>query len=652
MTEVSVVVDPTNDVAVVAASSSGSVVAGPSSVVAHTHPATDINDSTAAGRALLTAANAAAQRTAIGLDTTVNQTVTANGVSAVTRSVDSKLKDVVSVKDFGAVGDGVADDTTAIQAAINAFRPSSGSDPQTGVTVYIPKGTYRVTVPIKTYSGINIKGDGAGSVLLADNALTGQILELASFDVSTQYRYASVKNLAFTGTANVWAIKSTASLVLNNCISDIKLDIPNGISVCEPNTYTQATTITNIVSVGSVDQIIALSGNFNRIENVDKEAGTGSSTDPYIYVFGNSIGYAAGNSLKKILLEGAGSVNKVPLKFVNASTCTVEDYWMEATTNNGYVIDLDTSDVIVSGIASWSLFALGKVKLRNSSYIRIEAMGTNAEDLDWQPFIDADADSVCYVDSMLGRRSSNVYKLATSENIKINRYINQTLLETLPAGYSAQSFPDYLSGHNLLLNPSFEAGMYGWTLSSSDTPTFTTSDVSQGLMFQCVSTTGFQLTQNIVVSSGQVGNPITIRYVCKIVGAGYAIPIIANSGELAVNRINAGQGWQTITTTYRPTSSGTFQFGLWWVSLGGVSSTIYVDEMSVCCGAQGLLNPSKFGSFELSQKTFLCATTAPTTGTWKVGDRVFNSAPSVGSPKSWVCTVAGTPGTWVSEGNL
>lgn len=43
---------------------------------------------------------------------------------------------------------------------------------------------------------------------------------------------------------------------------------------------------------------------------------------------------------------------------------------------------------------------------------------------------------------------------------------------------------------------------------------------------------------------------------------------------------------------------------------------------------------------------------APTTRTWAVGDRVFNQTPVVGQPKSWVCTVAGTPGTWVSEGNL
>lgn len=43
---------------------------------------------------------------------------------------------------------------------------------------------------------------------------------------------------------------------------------------------------------------------------------------------------------------------------------------------------------------------------------------------------------------------------------------------------------------------------------------------------------------------------------------------------------------------------------------------------------------------------------APTVGTWVVGDIVDNSAPAVGQPKGWVCTVAGTPGTWVSVGNL
>lgn len=48
----------------------------------------------------------------------------------------------------------------------------------------------------------------------------------------------------------------------------------------------------------------------------------------------------------------------------------------------------------------------------------------------------------------------------------------------------------------------------------------------------------------------------------------------------------------------------------------------------------------------------LQSTVAPTTGTWSVGDVVTNTAPAVGQPKGWRCTVAGTPGTWVSEGNL
>jgi hypothetical protein len=69
---------------------------------------------------------------------------------AVARNVDAKLKEGVSVKDFGAVGDGVADDTTAIQNAIN-----SGA----GV-VHLPKGTYKITSPLYMDGGVKLIGDG------------------------------------------------------------------------------------------------------------------------------------------------------------------------------------------------------------------------------------------------------------------------------------------------------------------------------------------------------------------------------------------------------------------------------------------------------------------------------------------------------------
>jgi hypothetical protein len=66
---------------------------------------------------------------------------------------------------------------------------------------------------------------------------------------------------------------------------------------------------------------------------------------------------------------------------------------------------------------------------------------------------------------------------------------------------------------------------------------------------------------------------------------------------------------------------------------------------------RGDLNPPTIGNTDGGQITRLFGSgAAPTQGTWKRGDVVFNQAPSATGFIGWVCTTAGTPGTWVPFG--
>ena len=117
--------------------------------------------------------------------TSANVAYNQGGTGAVTTNVQSKLRETVSVKDFGAVGDGVADDTAAIQAALNV-----------GGVIFVPKGTYNFTqvtmsvanTELNIGSGATIKPTIAlqkAIIVTADNcAITGNgvILSPATFN--------------------------------------------------------------------------------------------------------------------------------------------------------------------------------------------------------------------------------------------------------------------------------------------------------------------------------------------------------------------------------------------------------------------------------------------------------------------------------------
>ena len=78
----------------------------------------------------------------------------------VNRTVQSKLSDIVSVKDFGALGDGNHDDSDAFQKAVDSFNANSFGSIWGDGRLYIPKGRYKITKNIISKKGINYQGDG------------------------------------------------------------------------------------------------------------------------------------------------------------------------------------------------------------------------------------------------------------------------------------------------------------------------------------------------------------------------------------------------------------------------------------------------------------------------------------------------------------
>jgi Pectate lyase superfamily protein len=152
--------------------------------------------------------------------------VAARGAGAVPRLVDEKVRDQASVKDFGAIGDGIADDTGAILAALAAHR-----------SVFLPAGTYRTTATIVLGYGQTLYGEGEGSIIQArqarfdDNALPAYQGDFNAVEMTSSY--AALRNLRIVGGASGLkiygrdgpAVKNVAeNLSIWDCLIGIVLD--------------------------------------------------------------------------------------------------------------------------------------------------------------------------------------------------------------------------------------------------------------------------------------------------------------------------------------------------------------------------------------------------------------------------------------------
>jgi hypothetical protein len=126
---------------------------------------------------------------------------------SVATNVEDKLAQTISVMDFGAVGDGVADDTAAIQAAAAALGTSPG-------TVFFPAGTYVVTGKVACFAGQNFIGEGATLDVTGYNGVLFSYNEADTFSFANYYPPTLIEGFRVLGKVGTTVGTINANFVL------------------------------------------------------------------------------------------------------------------------------------------------------------------------------------------------------------------------------------------------------------------------------------------------------------------------------------------------------------------------------------------------------------------------------------------------------
>ena len=230
----------------------------------------------------------------------------------VTRYIQERLDEVVSVKSYGAVGDGVTDDTYAIwSAAIDVIQTNAGDnvsgflDPNGNSTgeqitssrrkLYFPAGTYIISRPILLPPFSTWVGDGIGKTIIKMTTTTQNSVVSNINVVNGGSGYLpTTTNISFSGGGGSSATANP--IITNGIISHI--DVSNGGSG-----YTQAyvtiggygATAVPVITSGVITHINILNGGtgytsaHTTVTFSDSNGGPGTGATGYVIVTGGII---------------------------------------------------------------------------------------------------------------------------------------------------------------------------------------------------------------------------------------------------------------------------------------------------------------------------------------------------------------------------
>jgi hypothetical protein len=533
----------------------------------------------------------------------------------------------INVKDYGAVGDGATNDAAAIQLAITAAA---------GGTLYFPAGTYLVGTQLTGVSNIHIIGAGSDVTTLKASAAINSIILFS--DKSN----VEIEGLKFDGNSNT----------LSN-IRAYATNYPTQFSI--HHCYFTGTKNDVTLSNGCIEfsQTGGRYQNVSVCDNTFKTCGTHGAIMAYVdrLVFSRNIlkdigqhGMEAVGCFSVIesenLVDNCGTVGPGGSGLGVGARTT---YWKIA--NNTIVNCAGDAPITCEFTSNYGIIEGNVIKISrgnagiNASY---GAIG------DGNPYPYDTLRNVSIVNNYIENAVSGVLQngLSYTTAIGINIYAGTQ-------GSGCEVCGNTLFGFNIAIQASYFKGMricdnfasgFVGTLSSFIVTNWISTSLIDGnvtddttldhtiqlLKYTTNSPDANHVSNNVTYVSGTGGT----KSVVYIDGTG-SHTVYGNKTQTAKYYLEtAAASIVSIIGNYGPVVTATWSCP---------TATVLQSSGNY----NGLLDFSVIKGMRI-----FGGTAPPVSGTFALGDQFINSSPAVGSPKGWTCTVAGTPGTFVSQGNL
>lgn len=595
-----------------------------------------------------------------------------------------------NVRDFGAVGDGVTDDTAAIQAAIDWVM---GIDSNKYGNLYIPAGVYITTDSLTLRNGaIRMYGDPYGSIIKYDGGTSKPIIE-----------------------------KSTNSGGYASAFENLTLDLNQ-----------TATHGFYFASVGSFQSIKNME--FNNVYclnigdtaigwQIGDQTNTTLDTDGWNYNFYSchARGYLGATGWK-IDANNAYNISWYNCSAGRAAIGSEMYCWIETVRGSGYCIYNFFGDKLQStgepwgirhGGGSMSVYGLSTEwyrvyygrslgQLDSSAYLC--SVSVNSDEGNNESSIDTNMKLSLQNCTLASTASGVVYNrgiVASTEFSGENVYIGPTgsyalaaprrcVLEGMSVGTLLSPLPNSL--FDLWKGTALDVAPLGWQ-KNADGGTLTiqnsTSNAKTGRYTTYINVTvgatpgtasrvaGIAMTGSIPVNQyrgqqiaffalGTRAATESVQVDFKIDGlltgvvGGASVITTALSGGLFFCYGFANVPSNAVSATMKVGLEQGTTGEIWLDSVGIVPTqwSEYVPALFVQAQSpnyNGQLDSINTGYLPLGyggSNVIAFSATAPISGTWAVGDIVFSSSPASGGYVGWVCVGSGSPGTWKTFGAI